>query len=494
MKDSFIHKLWFSVIVSIFFLLVLFFSIYYVDRAMNDNVRAMNRKVIAEVCDNQYSEVSYEFNKSIEVSALILNFFKNDFINGLNSNSSMFFELDNKLAEFWLIDSVNCCGHRWTKERVQKYSSGPEIKKAINCGKNFNLINIDGNLIWSVIYCLERDNSKYYLGFNYPLNNIFSVFSKNKNLSSYIIVTDTIGNIIMHPDSTLLGNYIGINYKTKIDSLIKSNSTISYTTTSSYLNLLVERKLYSMPLLDGKFIVSINIPHISFHHLIINFHKYAILLGVIIALCFIIIAFIFQNRWRNEYNRRVNAEREAVELRLSNVIKQINPHFLFNSLNSLYALIGKNDVLAREFVVRLSKVYRFVLEQESVSITTVEDELGFTKEYFFLQKIRFRDLVEFNIDVSNSILMLKIPTFSVHSIVENALKHNIITPDNHLIIKIYSTSDYLVIENNYTPLDNSENSFGIGIERLNVIYKQYTSNKVIINLDNGLFVCKLPFI
>jgi Putative regulator of cell autolysis len=298
----------------------------------------------------------------------------------------------------------------------------------------------------------------------------------------------------MYPDSTLLGKILDLIIKQNRLS-IKSNNSISYSANSSYLNLLVERKLYKMPLLDGCFIVSINIPHISFYHLIINFHKYAILLGIIVALCFIIIAFVFQIRWRNEYNKRVKAEREAVELRLSNVIKQINPHFLFNSLNSLYALIGKNDVLAREFVIRLSKVYRFVLEQESITITTVEDELNFTTEYFFLQKIRFKDLVALNINVSSNVMMLKIPTFSVHSIVENALKHNVITPDNHLTINIYSTLDYLVIENNSTPLaNNNENSFGIGLERLRVIYKCYTSNVVVISCNDGIFLCKLPLL
>jgi hypothetical protein len=156
MGGSFIHKLWVTIVVSAFLLLVLFISIFFMDKAMNNNVNAMNKKIIAEVCDNHYSEVNYEFNKSIDISALVLKFLKKNFIDELNSNSSMIFELDNKLNEIWLIDSVSNSGYIWKKDTTLRYNTNFEVERAINSGKQFNVIDISGNLTWTIIYRVKK--------------------------------------------------------------------------------------------------------------------------------------------------------------------------------------------------------------------------------------------------------------------------------------------------------------------------------------------------
>ena len=107
---------------------------------------------------------------------------------------------------------------------------------------------------------------------------------------------------------------------------------------------------------------------------------------MISVLFFAVLLVLAQRRWRREYDLRRHSERESAQLHLQQLLEQIDPHFLFNSLNSLYALIRCNPDQAREFTLTLSRVYRRVLERRKQILSTLAEEIDFTWQYYTLQK------------------------------------------------------------------------------------------------------------
>ena len=188
-------------------------------------------------------------------------------------------------------------------------------------------------------------------------------------------------------------------------------------------------------------------------------------------------------------------EKKQSELYKQYLMLQINPHFLFNSLNSLSVLIGTDSTLAKEFVLKLSKVYRYLLETRNESLSTVKEEIDFTRQYYFLQKIRFGEQLDLTIQVSPLSLEAKIPSMSLQMLVENAIKHNLVTIQNPLHINIHDEGDWLSVENNYQPRgESSEASMGVGFERIRTIYEFYSPEKFVCGCQNGYYVCRLPLL
>ena len=208
-------------------------------------------------------------------------------------------------------------------------------------------------------------------------------------------------------------------------------------------------------------------------------------------------------REKNEMERELHRQKtEALELqnrmersRLQQLRSQIDPHFLFNSLNSLYALIRCNPEQAREFTLTLSKVYRHVLERRKQILSTLADEIDFTWQYYSLQKIRFGDRIELTTAIDPALRNWRIPAMSLQTLVENALKHNRITSCNPLHIRIRTEGESLLIENNFTPRsEGNAESLGVGLERIRSVYRFYTEENISIASDSGTFRCRLPLL
>lgn len=134
---------------------------------------------------------------------------------------------------------------------------------------------------------------------------------------------------------------------------------------------------------------------------------------------------------------------------------QLNPHMLFNSLNTLYALVRENPDKAQDYISQLSKVMRYTLKQDSDferSTISLQEELNFINSYIYLLKMRFEDNISFMFDIDNSLLMKKIPRMAIQLLVENAVKHNEISNRNPLHITIRTIDDEtLEVANNLQP-------------------------------------------
>ncbi|PCH52389.1 MAG: histidine kinase [Flavobacteriaceae bacterium] len=173
---------------------------------------------------------------------------------------------------------------------------------------------------------------------------------------------------------------------------------------------------------------------------------------------------------------------------------QIDPHFLFNSLNVLTSLIGENPKQAEKFTTKLSKVYRYVLEQKSKDLIELDEELHFAKAYMELLTMRFEDAVTFEIPEKASNSELKILPLSLQLLLENAIKHNVVSAENPLKVTITEEDGYLVVSNNYNPKTTLEKGTKVGLKNIEERYHLITLKKVFIEKSTNQFTVKLPLL
>ena len=174
---------------------------------------------------------------------------------------------------------------------------------------------------------------------------------------------------------------------------------------------------------------------------------------------------------------------------------QLDPHFLFNSLNVLTSLIDENPESAQKFTTSLSKVYRYVLEQKDKELVTVDEELDFARTYMTLIKMRFEDSIIFEIPDRASNPESKVVPLSLQLLLENAVKHNTVTSSKPLYIKIYEDNNgNLVVENNLQPKQIVKKSSGVGLENIKQRYQLLTHKKVNINQQADRFAVAIPML
>lgn len=173
---------------------------------------------------------------------------------------------------------------------------------------------------------------------------------------------------------------------------------------------------------------------------------------------------------------------------------QLDPHFLFNSLNVLTSLIGENPYQAEKFTTKLSKVYRYVLEQRNKDLIPLSEELQFARTYMELLGMRFEDAVKFNIPDSVSDQELKIVPLSLQLLLENAVKHNVVSSLKPLEITIYEEGNYLIIQNNINPKEAIGKSTKVGLQNIADRYGLISANPVKIENNNKIFKVCLPLL
>jgi two-component system LytT family sensor kinase len=218
--------------------------------------------------------------------------------------------------------------------------------------------------------------------------------------------------------------------------------------------------------------------------------------GVFINLIFYM---FLQILYQSHYNQQVGVAFErskSINLGAQYELlkQQINPHFLFNSLNTLKSMVETNDEHSVEFILKLSDFYRFTLESRKLDLIRLGEELQIVNAYMFLLKSRFEAGIDLTIDVEEKYMNSLIPPFTLQLLIENCVKHNVVSLDKPLLIKIYSEHDFIVIENGIRLKTNSEASTGIGLENINQRYIHLANKKIEITDANDTFAIKLPLI
>lgn len=194
--------------------------------------------------------------------------------------------------------------------------------------------------------------------------------------------------------------------------------------------------------------------------------------------------------------KKEDALREKLRFQFENLKSQINPHFLFNSFSTLIALIDQDQEAAIEYVEELSNLFRNVLEYKDQDVITLSEELKIIDNYYKLQKKRFGDNLDLNITRIESADQIKIPPLTLQLVVENAIKHNVVSKENPLQIRIFADhgNQYLFVENDLQLKKEEITSMGIGINNIIDRYKMFTDKKIQIIKTEKSFRIGLPFI
>lgn len=208
----------------------------------------------------------------------------------------------------------------------------------------------------------------------------------------------------------------------------------------------------------------------------------------------IIYASSFFKSWKEKVIESEKIKREALSLKYKVLQDQVNPHFLFNSLNVLGSLIDLDTEKAKNFTRQLSLFYRELLTFKDRDIISLGEEIDFVKRYIYLQQIRFGEALQVDFAANQNISGNVIP-LSLQALVENAIKHNEISKLNPLKIIIAISDDHeLIVENNIQTKSQLEETSGTGLQNLAGRYQFLTGKEMIISRNGGYFRVILPLI
>jgi two-component system, LytTR family, sensor kinase len=185
---------------------------------------------------------------------------------------------------------------------------------------------------------------------------------------------------------------------------------------------------------------------------------------------------------------------ENFEARYELLKQQVNPHFLFNSLNILKGMIRTRNENAEEYLIKLADVYRYVLQANINHEVHVSEELGIMEAYFFMLSNRFRDAIDLEIKLSVETQKAIVPSLSFQLLMENCVKHNILTSVKKLYVKIYERDGYIIFENNLQQKNAIESSNNVGLQNLIQRFKYITEKQVEIIKTNDFFKVKMPIV
>ena len=206
-------------------------------------------------------------------------------------------------------------------------------------------------------------------------------------------------------------------------------------------------------------------------------------------------AIYYYAQLKDSISEKEEAKQAHIRSELQGLRNQVNPHFLFNSLNTLMHIVGEDPKLARRFLQRLSKVYRYILESRNEPLIPLKEELEFIRSYIFLQEERFRGNLQVDMNVDELFYPYQIVPLSLQILFENAIKHNIISKQNPLHIDVYINEDLqLVVSNNLQRKNQVIHSTQVGLENISKRYRYFTDKEIDIHEDGSAFTVAIPLI
>ncbi len=215
--------------------------------------------------------------------------------------------------------------------------------------------------------------------------------------------------------------------------------------------------------------------------------------GIALFITFLLTSRSFLLEWRRASIETEKMKNERLKVQYQSLKDQLNPHFLFNSLNVLSNLVYENPDTANAFIEKLARVYRYVLDVQQEELVSLDREISFAKSYLELQKIRFGNKLEIHIDVKEDDQVF-LPPLALQMLLENALKHNKATRENPLKIKIRLEGDFLRVSNNLQKRGVDVPASGIGLANIRERYRFFTEVPMHTDFSDGVFTARLPLI
>jgi LytS/YehU family sensor histidine kinase len=213
-------------------------------------------------------------------------------------------------------------------------------------------------------------------------------------------------------------------------------------------------------------------------------------MGITLVISLILTSRSFLLNWRQTAIDAEKFKQESTLAKFESLRNQVNPHFLFNSLNALTNLVYEDPDKAAKFIKQLSEVYRYLLETRDKEVVQLDEEEKFLKSYLYLQEIRFGSKLTISVSLDDSECM--VAPLALQMLVENAIKHNEISEEHPLHIRLFVEPGFVVVENNLQPKRIlGEESPGVGLENICKRYEFLTDQKVQVS-KNGTFAVRLP--
>lgn len=201
----------------------------------------------------------------------------------------------------------------------------------------------------------------------------------------------------------------------------------------------------------------------------------------------------FLRHWRKSELEVEKFHKETMRSQLDSLKNHLDPHFLFNNLNILASLIEKDQRKSKEFIQKFAEVYRSLLRSRADDLIPLYDEMAFIQSYIYLIKMRFEENIVFDLNLSKNSQGKMLPPLTLQMLVENAIKHNIVTETNPLTIEISSDEETLTVSNNVTRTGASE-SAGTGLENIRQRYRHFTERSVDVIESDGKFIVRIPLL
>lgn len=222
----------------------------------------------------------------------------------------------------------------------------------------------------------------------------------------------------------------------------------------------------------------------------LSYYLFPLLFTAIVSLIFHLIYFYKALQEKRVTEQKIIAGNASA--RFESLKNQLDPHFLFNSLNVLSSLIEENPDNAQKFTTSLSKVYRYVLEQKDKELVNLEEELAFAVTYMNLLKMRFENSIFYEVPMQLSSPEARVVPLSLQLLLENTIKHNVVSESRPLHIKIYEEDGYLILENNLQKKEVFQKRNGVGLQNIINRYALVTQRKVQLEKDTEKFAVKIP--
>ena len=197
---------------------------------------------------------------------------------------------------------------------------------------------------------------------------------------------------------------------------------------------------------------------------------------------------------QKEMLQTARLQKENFQAQLQNLKNQVNPHFLFNSLNVLSSLIPANPKKATEFTTKLSEVYRAFLHNSDKELISLEEELQIAQAYIYLIKTRFGDAIAFEVEIEKSFKTLMVPPGALQTLLENVVKHNGSTRKDPLVIYVKTENNQLVVSNKLRPRKAEAEGTGTGLQNIRNRYKYLSDQLPVFEKTESEYSAKLPLL
>lgn len=341
-------------------------------------------------------------------------------------------------------------------------SKGSILKQTLGHIRDLIIVVIIGNVI-SFIFSMSLDD----FWARAWLNSLYSLF---------------IGSVLWKGNQ-FIGHYLGLkfDYKTNPARALWWNLFIMFTYT--IIAIVVVNYIWFVVIYDW------TVEQLFSRSLL----TMLIELFVTVAITFIFFSMEFFRAWRESAVNEERLQKESIRLQYQALKNQVNPHFLFNSLNSLTSLVYQDQDQAAKFIKQLSEVYRYVLTHKDIELVRLSDELEFSNRYIFLQQIRLGENLQVNFNIENNLNLFIVPV-SLQILLENAIKHNEASDENPLVIDITRNENTLSIRNNLQLKKALKDSGGIGLSTIKARYSFLADQEVRTIQTDDYFQVDIPLI